>query len=196
MKKLNMVYILGLSGSGKSYLARLLNGKTLEINNKDIKFKKLTQVTTREPREEEKDSKEIDTYRFITDTEYENGYRWNCFATMTHYTGGKYGTIMPEIKEIQDDAVFLTIVNKDGLYNAIERLEERYGDEFDINYTIAVIINTRNCTKLESRACRDRALESKELDIIIEKYNPLKIFNTSYTADGVMKILAKRLRLL
>ena len=182
----NIVFLLGTSGSGKSYLANALDGLT--INNKN--FRKLIQVTTRKRRNEEIGKPEIETYRFITEKEYNDYYKDKLIAKIRHYSGGKYGTLLPDEIEMNDDNIFLVIVNKDGLNDALNTLKNK-----DILFDyLLVIIHTKD--ENDIRDNRDKNKEIDEINEIKNIYNDdyiLEIVKNEYNVINTGKDIVKKL---
>jgi hypothetical protein len=120
------LFVGGVSGSGKSFLANILINEDLEQCN--FTFKKLKQVTTRKPRPNESPM-DPDSYYFINDVIYDTIKDSILFAR-TKVNGENYGTLIP--KSLVENTVYVVVVNEEGLLDGKLALSSIYSKN-DIN---------------------------------------------------------------
>lgn len=169
-KILKVLFICGPSGSGKSYIERMLS----EYKDKSIKFNKLTQVTTRARRTIDEDS-----YIFLNNDLYDQMDSKHLLFAKTNINGDKYGTI----DSIKEDSINTIIVNSSGLNNAIEFLTEQHsrsGVDFRIIYIDSDV--------LEERVNRDSKFIDEER-ILLENLYDVKIYNNVNNRIEVSKVI-------
>lgn len=132
--------LAGVSGSGKSYLAKLLQEQYGEI------FYKVQQVTTREKRPSENNN----DYLFLTDEEYDE-IKDNLVGK-TEVNGCRYGSLLDE--ETASNRIGIIILNEKGLRD--------FKEHFDDTDFISIGLN-RKIEDLEvARENRDEFFLKKE----------------------------------
>ena len=111
-----VIIIVAPSGAGKTTLARrLLN------DHPEIKFS--VSATTRKRREGEEDGVH---YHFLTDREFDNKIRSNCFLEWEYYSGNRYGTLQSEVDKLVESGYFpLLDIEVKGALN----VQEIYGTD-------------------------------------------------------------------
>ena len=137
----NIVFITGISGSGKSYI----KDKLIELFPE--KYYKIIQYTTRDIRIGEKNA--ID-YNFISKEDY-NAIKHSLFCK-TKINGNLYGT---PIKLI-DNKIAVIVVNSSGLEDGIKYLNGKY------NYIVLDIENNSPVKRID----RDEEFIKKEREKI------------------------------
>lgn len=113
LNNLNKLYcLLGKSASGKSTIEKLLEEKGL---------KRLISVTTRSPRENEKNG--VDYY-YITEQEFENLKNNNKLLEHTEYRGWHYGLSVEQI-DTNDNLDYIAVIEPHGY----KMIKEQLGDK-------------------------------------------------------------------
>lgn len=124
MSNKTFILIGGVSGAGKDHLSNLL------CENHADEFSRLMQVTTRQPRDNEREHIGTNkTYSFIDEAIY--GHLKPCLIATTTFDGNFYGTISPVLRDNEPE-VFIIIVNAEGLINAAADLKRIYDEPVNV----------------------------------------------------------------
>ncbi|MCK6469577.1 MAG: guanylate kinase [Candidatus Brocadia sinica] len=109
-----IVIISGPSGSGKTTVCKLLE--------KDPRVKKSVSVTTRLPRQNEKNG---EAYHFASTAKFEEMIRRGELAEYAEYCGYYYGTLLSALKEaLTKDMVYLLEIEVQGALQIMEKFPE------------------------------------------------------------------------
>ena len=119
----NFLFITGLSGSGKSYMEKELNGKEEVVaDGRKFKYRKLMQVTTRPRRVDEYD---YSPYLFTNKAFYNRMKENNMLIATSHVGSALYGTINDTNNA--EGTINTVIVNRVGYESAMKDLDYLYG---------------------------------------------------------------------
>jgi len=154
---LKVILLMGVSGSGKSYLASQL------VNYKgDITFVLPTQVTTRPQREIEKS----DDYLFINNEYYDKLNKEERLICRTEFNGYKYGTLINTL--VTGSNIWnVIVVNKKGMEDFYKYLDipntsaSKYYDNYRI-YKV-LVLSDLNEEILKEHNNRDLTIAQNEL---------------------------------
>ena len=153
MIKREILFIIGNSGSGKTYIANQLSEYKM--------FYKMRQYTTRKKRDTESDNE----YYFINKEHYD--LIKDKLITATIVNGEYYGTV----PVFEENRIGMIVVNKMGLENGLKYIEK----EGSIDYRILYLKNTEPFEKRESRNAEFVKQEMEETKEIVESLDPNKI---------------------
>ena len=117
---MNYLFILGMSGSGKTRLAQKIESAM------PAHFKKITQCTTRKPRDGEVEGRD---YYFLSDKDYDKYDRmgWLIGQVREELLPARYGTPMRDLNPIKTNILVLSI---EGFLDAITKV--RAEDYFSV----------------------------------------------------------------
>lgn len=154
----NVLFIMGVSGSGKNYIQDLLSRKGNEYDS-NIFFNKTEQVTTRKPRSKEEIAKH--TYEFINKEQYE--LIKSALVAKTYFNDNYYGTKISSLRESSKNNIIINtiVVDINGYKDAINE----FNKIFENNYfsTIIKIL----CDNPEKRETRNKEFLRKEMESLI-----------------------------
>ena len=152
-----VLLICGVSGSGKSYVENMLKNRDIHLEPQ-ILFNKLTQVTTRKPRNQEEIDNKV--YRFVDKDKYDK--MKNNLIARTEINGNYYGTINTILECDFYTVINTIIVNRQGWEDVYEELNDMYGNEIDI-CTLRINCDIDNLEKREDRDIEYLKSENKKL---------------------------------
>lgn len=153
--KRKLLLICGVSGSGKTYIEKLL-----VESNEGYKFNKLNQVTTRLPRNLEEVNNRV--YTFLDHDLYDILDSTDILTAKTNVNGNRYGTIL----NLKEDHINTVIVNSNGIKDIIHFIHR---NKLDIDvFTICI-----DSDVLERREGRNDDFLEKERQELSEYYDLL-----------------------
>ena len=183
MEKKKIIFICGVSGSGKDYIAKKL------VDNKEYNFNKPKQITTRKKRDENDND-----YLFLSKESYLEYYNKGLLFAITQVNGNLYGTPLISVlneNEIKDkDTYNIIIVNKLGYLDAINKLEELNKLDNVIYEYILIRINSSDKVKRLNRDEKFIENESNELD----ELNPNFIYYNSFNKEIDIKFIINSIK--
>lgn len=147
---MNIILLCGSSCSGKTYIR---DNILINSNSNNIKFNKVTQVTTRAPRDNEEKN---NSYIFLSENEYNDYNNSNLLIAKTNVNGKRYGTLLSSLID-EDNTYNIIIVNKLGWLSFMESYKN---DElkFD-NLNIKTVRVLSDIPTEELKSEHDRSLE-------------------------------------
>lgn len=153
-----IVIISGPSGSGKTTVCKLLE--------KDPHVKKSVSVTTRQPRQNEKNG---EAYHFVSTAKFEEMIRRGELAEYAEYCGYYYGTPLNALKEaLTKEIVYLLEIEVQGALQIMEKFPEAISIFLlpPDKKTLGQRLKQRNANKEHDMALRlkiaDKELEYKD----------------------------------
>lgn len=165
----NVLFIIGVSGSGKSYLAKQLQEKFPN------EYYKMRQYTTREKRVNET----LEDYYFISKEHY--NIISHCLMANTVVNNNYYGTI-PVFKE---DKIACLVVNCMGIIDGINYCINK---DININYRILYVDSIE---PFEKRKDRDESFvnnERKEIEEVLGNIPNNKIIRIEHNKGNMINI--------
>lgn len=176
MKKIHILSVLGVSGSGKTEMVNSIMEYTNGIpEGKFKRFVDLKQVTTRKRRENEPE----DAYVFLDNQEYQEYLDSGKLTAITKVNGNRYGTLF-DIDELSNqydlsETIFTVVANPLGHQSLLETVKDPIeGYEYNVKAVRIVPYNNIPYAQRENRDYKRLSEESIALDelnlISIENY--------------------------
>jgi len=165
-KLIKVVFICGVSGGGKDYIAGKLCDNN-HLRSLDVNFHNLKQSTTRSPRSED----EHERYNFLSKEELlKKIYKDEMFA-ITHFNNTWYGTELSNlVKNEENNTINIAIVNTLGYMNGrniLNMLNDSEDHEYKYEYILIRIIPSEIFEKREGRDEEFLENEKMQLDVFL-----------------------------